>query len=273
MVNGDTPAQPATDQTDQSVTDQVAPDQTQGDTPAQPAPDALTPEALQAQLQEKEQKIAEMDANYQALQQQVQLMSTAQQFGTQPAQQQPQQQPAQEDPYAEWADYDYVPLEAAKKRDAELRQTYDQKFAAIQEQVFQATHPDYNEVVGAPDPITGQLQISDHLNKALTKNPALVNWIKSQPDDNSAKDAAYKIAKQEKDLAASQQPANNGNAAQAAAAQAYAENTASARIQPGSAAAVGGDGAVNAQTNVAAMDEDAFDAHERDVLSGRFDKV
>jgi len=274
MVNGDTPAQPATDQTDPNVLDQVAPDQTNGDTPAQPATDASTQDTpqvnLQAELEQSKQKLAEMEQNYQALQTQVQMMATTQpQIGAKP-QAQPQQ--AVQDPYADYEDYDYVPLEAARQAHQSLQQTYDKKLEAVQEQVFFATHQDYEEVVGKADPMTGQFLMSEHVKAAITKNPALVQWIKQQPDSITAREAAYRIAKQEMANAKPQTPAPNTDA-QALAAAAYAENSAIARTQPGAASAAGGDGAVNKSANVEAMPDDQFDAHEREVLAGRFDKI
>lgn len=273
LANGDTSAQSATGQPN-PVQDQVAPDQTNGDTPAQPATDANAPQEPQVdaneQLLQTQQQFAELQANYQQLQQQVQMMAATPQ---QPTAAQPAPQAAtEEDPYSEWDDYDYVPLEAARARDAELRKTYNERFQSVEQRLFDATHQDYAQVVGQVDPTTGQLTMSEYMKSAITKNPALVQWIKQQPNEISAKDVAYQIAKQEMQLTkANTTPPPN--AAGQTAAQAYAENSATARLQPGSAAAVGGDGAVNTNANVAAMADNDFDAHERDVLAGRFDKT
>jgi len=271
MTNGDTEAQPATGQNDTSAEDQLAIDRTQGDTTAQPATDATAPvdEPMipKSRLDEVSQKAAEAEARTAQLEQQMAFMASQQQAAQAAAA--PQAPPQEVDPYAEWDDYDYVPLEAARARDKQVKEEFDGRIQAIQNEVFAVTHPDFDNIVGKQNPITGQFDMSEHLTKALTKNPLATQTLQSQPNQDAMRRYAYQLAKQEADIA--DQAAANLNQQNAADKQQYVDNTVSARMQPVPGSSVGGDGGLNANTNVEGMNDAEFDEHERRVAAGDFD--
>lgn len=271
-ANGDNQTQPATGQP-KPVQDQVVPDNRNGDTPAKPAPDATTPaeEPMipKSRLDEISQKAAEAEARAAQLEQQMAIMATSQQYAA-PAQ--PAAQPqAPEDPYAGLENDDYVQVEAARAREQALKTDFDNRINQLSEQVFAVQHPNYDQVVGQVNPATGQFVISEHLQQAITKNPAMAQIIRSQADPMAAKAMSYQIAKAEMDLAQSQ---TTPNPAQVQAdREAFVNNSVSALTQPTPASSVGGDGAVNDATNYGGMSDAEFAAEEQAVLSGQFDKV
>jgi len=274
QTNGDTiQAQPATGQPSPSEEDQLAIGQPQGDTTAQPATDANAqvdePMIPKSRLDEVSQKAVDAEARAAQLEQQMAIMAASQQQGQYAQQQQQQPAPQPEDPYADYADYDYVPIEAARETHRALENRVSQQIAVVQEQVFQVMHPGFDDLVGKQNPITGQFEMSSHLTNVLTKNPLATKALQNLPTQQAMKEMAYTLAKQEAEkTAASQQQQTNQAAADQ---QMYVDNTVSARTGPAPASSVGGDGGVNAQANIGSMTDHQFDAHERRVMAGDFD--
>lgn len=271
LTNGDNEAQPATGQQNLSEEDQLATGRTPGDTPAQPAPDAQAqteePMIPKSRLDEISQKAAEAEARAAALEQQMAFIQASQQHGQQLQQPQPPQ--PEPDPYADYEDYDYVPLEAARERDKALTQTFMGHITTLQNQVFELTHPNFQEVVGKQNPLTGQFEMSQHLQNALTKNPIAVQALRSLPNQQAMREMAYTLAKGEYESA--QQATAQQQQTNAAANQMYVDNTVSARTGPNPASSVGGDGGVNQAVNTEAMSRAEFDEYEQRVLAGEFD--
>jgi hypothetical protein len=77
------------------------------------------------------------------------------------------------------------------------REQLKQEFLGYQQrQQFMTSHPDYSQVVGQPNPVTGQFQPAQPLMKALQANPMLGQALQNSP---MAHVLAYEIASKYKE--------------------------------------------------------------------------
>ena len=263
MIDGDTTAQPATDQITDAE-DQLAIDPTEGDTEGQVAADPTAPvdEPMipKSRLDEISLKAQRAEAELEQLRQQNLLLQTVQQYA--PQQQQPQQ--AVDDGWSDLEDDDYPSKAQVTKREQALLQQVRTEIAVND---FRSTNRDYDEVVGAVDHTTGQFKASPHLQAALTKNPAMNQLLSRQTDQLSAMRLAYQLADSERkiaELSATTQDTTNR--------QRNAQATVSAQTRPMPASAAGGGGDVNQNAAVQGMSDAEFDALDRQVMSGQFDQ-
>ena len=269
MTNGDITAQPATGQ-EPDANDQLAIDPTQvGDTEGQaaadPAAPVVEPMIPKSRLDEESAKAVAAAQEAALLRQQILLMQTAQQYAPQYAPT-PTAPPAPVNPYEDLDDDDYVNVGAARQREQALSQQIQRQVdKQIQVGLFQARHQDYNEVVGAVNPATGQFQYSQHLTAALTKNPVMAQILQQQTDPLQAMQLGYDLAAKERAASIPIPTAPN-----AAHLRQNALNTASAQTNPMPGSAVGGSGEVNSEVSVSAMDAAAFAELDRQVMSGKF---
>ena len=267
MTNGDITAQPATGQ-EPDANDQLAIDPTTGDTEGQaaadPAAPVVEPMIPKSRLDEESAKAVAAAQEADLLRQRILLMQTAQQYAPQAPT--PTAPPAPVNPYEDLDDDDYVNVGAARQREQALSQQIQRQVdKQIQVGLFQARHQDYNEVVGAVNPATGQFQYSQHLTAALTKNPVMAQILQQQTDPLQAMQLGYDLAAKERAASIPIPTAPN-----AAHLRQNALNTASAQTNPMPGSAVGGSGEVNSEVSVSAMDAAAFAELDRQVMSGKF---
>jgi len=269
-TNGDTTeAQPATGQTP-DANDQLAIDPKLGDTLGQPAADPPAPvdEPMlpKSRYDEANTRAQAAEEKAELLQQQMLMMTTAQQYNPQVQPQQSQQ--ASTDPYDGFEDDDYVSVAAARKsQQAFATQIQQQVNQQIQVSGFQAGHPDYAEVVGTQNQLTGQFEMSPHLTTALTNNPAMTQLLKSQQHPLAAMQLAYQLATSEK-----AKVAKNQSQQTTTYQQQNARITASAQtaIMPGSA--VGGSGEINNEAAASGWSDAEFAALDAKVMSGQLER-
>jgi len=268
MTDGDTTqAQLATGQ-QPDANDQLAIDPTQvGDTegqvaadPAAPADEPMIPKSRLDQIIAKEQAAQE---KLELIQQQMLLMQTAQQYAPQAPQ--AQQQPASADPFDGLEDDSYVEVAAARQSLKTFQQEIQSQVnQQIQIGLFQAQHPDYNEVVGAMNQFTGQFEYSPHLTQALTTNPAMAQLLQQQRNPLSAMQLAYQLGNSVKAKTVKQQTQNNTTLQQQ-----YARNTAAAQTAVLPASAVGGGGEVNRRSATSRMSDAEFAELDAQIMSGQ----
>lgn len=220
-------------------------------------------EALQAEREKRQ--LAEEHLNQ--LQQQIQMQQISAQQQQAIPQQVQQQQGVPQNPFDGLDPDDLVSVAAVQQQQQAFAQSMNQQ---MQQMVFTATHPDYGDVVGVNDPFSGQFKPSEHLTKALTRNPALAMQMQQNP--HAAQTIAYEIAKSEREL--SRTSASN-NVTANANQQAAIQNNIAATTAPMPSASVSGGGAV--QPELQAMDMDnplaanaEFEALDAQVRAGKF---
>lgn len=269
MTDGDTTqAQPATGQQpdahDQLAIDPTKVGDTQGQAAADPHASADEPMIPKSRLDEVSAKAQEAQEKFELLQQQINLMQTAQQYA--PQAQQAQQVPTPSNPFDGLDDDDYTTVGAAKQGMKNFQQEIQSQVnQQIQIGLFQAQRPDYNEVVGAVNQFTGQFEYSPHLVQALTTNPAMAQLLQQQKNPLSAMQLAYQLGNDVKAKTGKKQTQDNTTLQQQ-----YARNTATAQTAVIPASAVGGGGEVNRRNATARMSDEEFARMDNEVMSGQF---
>lgn len=268
-----------TPQTGNEPQGDAAPQQTNAEPKAEPALPVESDEVRGLRQAADAERKKRQELESQLAQTQGFLSQVAAQMRTQP-QAQPQQ-PAEEDYLGEFTDNDLLdPARFRQGVNKAIRRVREQVVTesnqTVQQLRFQTEYPDFDQLVGSSDPMTGAFRPSELLQEAYAENPRLQRELNTASGQERAR-IAYIAAIYQKQLRAMREAAKAAPAAQVdrAAQMRHADNTVAAVTQPMSPSAVSGTPANSPTVDYRAMVSNPqtaaqFDALIQDALRGKF---